>query len=290
MTLPPNLGHGTSRDVPTRFREQALVLARRIRSCSLRLLGRRRLRELRQEPLPEGAQDLVPLEGGTVFAAPSVLADPRLPRGVLGYAGLPPGATEHLERKIVPLSEGRRGVLVRRRVTRPRGWLAAWLRGRAALAPEREQADVLFRLQRYGVAAPRLLAYGQRSGPPWRRESLLLVELPVNAVGLAEWLARCGDPAARRRVLAEAWRVLRGMHAAGYYLGPRGKRTPDFLVDSGAAEEARVMLGTVECLEVRRQPSDALAARDRDHLQALVADARAVQANARAAVECGVQA
>lgn len=263
------------------------AFAQRIRSCSHRLQGRRRLRELRQEPLPTGAQDLVPLEGGGVYASPSVLAGRTPPREVLGYAGMPHDAARHLERRIVPLPNGRRGVLVRRRVSRPHGWLAAWLRGRAPLSPERQQADALFRLQRYGVTAPRLLAYGQRSGPPWRQESLLLIELPVSAVGLAEWLARNEAPAARRRVLAETWQLLRRMHAAGYFLGPLGQGGELLLVDSGAGEEPRVMLGTVEYLEVRRQPSDTLAARDRDHLHSLVAGAEAECAGVRATLACG---
>lgn len=271
-------------------RRRQKAFARRIRACSLRLQGRRRVRELRQEPLPEGAQDLVPLQGGIVYASPALLAGTTRPPRVLGYAGFPQGRTEFLERTVVLLPAGGRGLLVRRRVERPRGWLWAWLRGRAPLSPERQQADALFRLQRYGVAAPRLLAYGQRQETPWRQESLLLVEMPSNAVSLAGWLAHCDDPAARCRVLGEVGRLLRRIHRAGYYLGPAWTRGDVLLVSTDDKEETRVLLATVENLEVRRQPSGALAARDVEHFRSFVEGAGATRVNALSTTECGAEA
>src|SRR5581483_24511 len=106
--------------------------------------------------------------------------------------------------------------------SRPWRWLWCKLRGRPLTAPEMRQAACLFRLQRYGVPTPRLLAVGQRFQRPWRSESFLLTEPLPSHAGLAEtllhlnWQANGAEE--YRRLLRQAGLVLRGLHESGGYL------------------------------------------------------------------------
>jgi hypothetical protein len=227
------------------------------------LQGKRRIRELRQEPLPEGTQSLVSLEGGSVLAAPKLLANASdVMENLLRLGTFPPGAKNHLEERMIALPNGGRAFFVRRRVHRPRGWLWAWLRGKPLLSPERQQADAIYRLQRHGVAVPCLLAYGQRQPLPWRQESLLLVEAAGRHTPLLDWLSRCPNPQARRWMVTEAALLLRRMHAAGIYLGT--DETLGFSLQVWHAKEngPRLVLGSVATLVIRRRPCERLAAQD----------------------------
>src|SRR5262249_16731297 len=167
--------------------------ARSVRRLAERLLRKRRIRELRQPPLEWGRQNLVWLRGGALCVTRAFRAElrGRLPEWLAPVAS--PG---EVARTPVERSGGRKGLLIRRRQSRPLAWLGAWLRGRRLVSPELEQAGLLFRLQRYGVAAPRLLAAGQRHVRPWRTDSLLLLEPLQGTVPLAAWPA---SPGGRQR-------------------------------------------------------------------------------------------
>jgi tRNA A-37 threonylcarbamoyl transferase component Bud32 len=176
------------------------TFARSIRQRSQQLQGKRRLRELRQPALAPTEQLLIPLNQGRLYVAPDLFAqlDARLAQ-FLDYAGFAPTSRDAVQQLAVTLPDGRAALLTRRRVYRPCGWLWGWLRGRPPQSPERQQADTLFRLQRHGIPAPRLLAYGQRQGPPWCSESLLLVEQLSENVRAASASERCEH--GRSRVL-----------------------------------------------------------------------------------------
>jgi hypothetical protein len=90
------------------------------------------------------------------------------PRPVLGppfYGFGPAGAS------LVRFA-GRDAVLVRGSSSAPLGRLRAWLRATPWRSPGATIGRVLFHLARYGVPAPRLLAFGQRltsaTGAPTR--------------------------------------------------------------------------------------------------------------------------
>ncbi len=237
------------------------TMAWRILGHSARLRRKRRIRELCQGPLPEGAQVLVPLAGNTIYVAPALQEhlSPRL-RSLLCFAGIPSGTSQWVERLAVRLPGGGRATLVRRRVHRPHGWFWSWLRGRSRLSPERQQADIIYRLERYGVPVPRLLAYGQRQAFPWRQESVLLTYTHENTVPLELWMRTCQGKDERGRIVQEVARLLRRMHDAGCYLGSAVVAESAFRIQGGRAEPARVLLGSVEGLVVRRSPSPRLAA------------------------------
>src|SRR5207302_10863513 len=97
----------------------------------------------------------------------------------------------------VALPGARLAHLVTRWASRPGRWLWACLRRRPLVAPELESMNVLFRLERYGLVMPRLLAAGQKSLKPWQTQSFLLIEPLAGAVPLPEFLAHA-NPALRR--------------------------------------------------------------------------------------------
>src|SRR5207245_11438207 len=107
--------------------------------------------------------------------------------------------------------------LVTRWASRPWRWLWACLRRRPLVTPELESMNVLFRLERYGVVMPRLLAAGQKSLRPWQTQSFLLTEPLAGAVPLPTYLARA-DTTLRRAAVRRAGAVLRQVHQAGCHL------------------------------------------------------------------------
>jgi tRNA A-37 threonylcarbamoyl transferase component Bud32 len=202
---------------------------------SERLLQRSRVRELRQPPLRTGAQSLIWLEGEALCVTPEfhALLQGQIPPWLKPAGRLeesfPPAADSRkplgrVTRSIVPLPDGRSARLVCRQANRARNRLKTLLRCRPAPSPELEQVGLLYRLQRYGIATPKLLAFGQHT-LRGRTESFLLTDPLPQGVGLLDWLAdQAGQPhrpAERRqrwRLIREAATVLQVIHTAGYRL------------------------------------------------------------------------
>lgn len=133
--------------------------------------GRRR--SVRDQLQPAGTgpdQRLVWLAGEAVCAVPDVAADWPTPAVCPPYYDAPSGTFA------VTLSDGRPAVLVRGRSVAPLGRLRAWLRGRPWRSPGVTLGRVLFHLERYGVPAPRLYAFGQRLTGPVTAEWFALYE------------------------------------------------------------------------------------------------------------------
>jgi tRNA A-37 threonylcarbamoyl transferase component Bud32 len=232
--------------------------ARAVRRRSAALLRKRRMRELRQPPLEWGRQNLVWVQGEALCVTREFRAElgGRLPDW-LTCGGIPPALGAHVSRSTVGLPRGP-ALLVRRRSCRPLAWLWAWLRGRRLLSPELEQAGTLFRLQRYGITTPRLLAVGQRHLRPWRAESLLLTEPPAGGVPLATWLSGQADREQRRLVLRRAAELLRRLHDADCSFRPGASPAEAVQVREGDTPE--VVLGSVE--GVRKRCSRGAVTRD----------------------------
>ncbi len=232
---------------------------RTVRKRATALLRKRRIRELRRPPLESGRQNLVWLDGEALCVTREFRDElnGRVPEWLVlpGPSRRGGALVWHC---VVSRAENRLARLVRRSGSRPLAWFWAWLRRRPLTSPELEQAATLFRLERYGVVTPRLLAVGQKTSRPGRTESLLLTEPVRGAVPFAAWLARTADRATRREVLAQAGAVLRRVHDAGHV----------FISESSAgdalhvrpARTARVVLGCVSGLRKMRRfrPADAL--------------------------------
>jgi tRNA A-37 threonylcarbamoyl transferase component Bud32 len=200
--------------------------ARRISRLSAGLLKKRHIRELLRPPLAPGTQNLIWLDGEALCVTREFDQEfqGRLPSWL---PRLPPRTTagRHLHEMTVPLPEARLGRLSVRRESRPLRWLWSRLCGRRPASPELQEAANLFRLQRFGLPAPRLLAVGQRQNPPWRCQSFLLTEADRRVACLMDWLLgrECAplEPDhfhERRRLVQQAADIVRRIHEAGFAL------------------------------------------------------------------------
>jgi len=231
--------------------------ALRIRKLANRLLKKRYIRELRQPGLPPGRQNLIWLDGEAVCLTREFREEirDRLPAW-LDLLRKPVRAGNEVHRRLVPLPGDRAGRLVRRRQSRPWSWLWRWLRGHSWVSPELEQAATHFRLERYGISPPRMLAVGQRcEKPPWRTASFILTEPAPHRTRLVEWLAcRQGrtltKPELRqvRQVLQQTGVVLARIHETGTFLGRACDARLVFDLEINLPEPPRVVLASVEGL------------------------------------------
>lgn len=177
-----------------------------VRRAAQELLRRRKVREQRQAPLPDGAQRLLWLDDGRLCVTKEFHDEfaGRLPEPLTHLPGFT-SAAEQVETIAVALAPGRLARFVRTLQTVGRGTPAA---------PEQDMGALLFRLQRFGVPAPRLLAMGHRFLGPTRRCGFALFETPPTTPFSAALDAL--DVARRRRLLRDAGRLLRQVHEAGY--------------------------------------------------------------------------
>jgi hypothetical protein len=227
--------------------------ARDVQRQAAKLLEKRRIREQRLGVNGAAEQTLVWLDGEALCVNPAFADECRgkLPRAVL----LPrrPEPTPFVTRDVLALPGGRQAQRVRRSARQPLRWLWSLLSRRSLAAPELEGSVLLFRLQRHGVATPRLLAFGQRRFLPWQSESFLLIEPASGALPLAEWLrVRCDAPRQRWDVLHAAAGILRRMHEADVCLG----RDPDALGEALTVTDGpaglEVLLGDPSAVRRRR--------------------------------------
>jgi tRNA A-37 threonylcarbamoyl transferase component Bud32 len=144
-----------------------------VRDRAARLLRYRHVRKERASPPPAAAQGILWLDGEALCVTQDFWHE--LDGQVPPWLPLS-GAGRGTSRSAVPLPGGGRGLLVRRRCDRPLAWLWCLLRRRPLLSPELRDAGAFFRRQKHGLAAPRVLAFGQRRPRPWRTESFLLTE------------------------------------------------------------------------------------------------------------------
>jgi hypothetical protein len=166
---------------------------------SLRLRDRRSIRDQRQPAMAESRQRLVWVAGEAVCAIPEVAAV--WPKEALAppFYGCKPGAFA------VTTPNGREGLLIRGRQTARLARLLARLRGRSWRSAGVTLGRLLFHLQRYGIAAPRLLAFGQRFTSRVSAEWFVLHTLPP------EPLTELRDATTAE----EVGRLLRRLHDAG---------------------------------------------------------------------------
>jgi tRNA A-37 threonylcarbamoyl transferase component Bud32 len=148
-----------------------------VRAEMTRLVRKRRIREARV--LSRDSQELIRLKGEALCITPQLLHE--LGGTVPHWLNLERAAWKgaDTDSSLVLLPSGREALLVRRRRSQPLRWLWSEFRGKPLMTHEAHQAGLLFRRQRRGESAPRLLAFGQRRTLPWRTESFLLTVAPA---------------------------------------------------------------------------------------------------------------
>jgi tRNA A-37 threonylcarbamoyl transferase component Bud32 len=159
---------------------QVRRFAQEVRRWTKRLLRYGHVRKERASPPPASEQGVFWLDGEALCVTREYWQDLR---GKVP-AWLPlSDADRGTSQTDVALPGGRRGLLVRRASDRRLAWLWCLFRRRPLLSPELRQAGALFRLQKHGLPAPRVLAFGQRRPRPWRTQSFLLTEVAAREGG-----------------------------------------------------------------------------------------------------------
>jgi heptose I phosphotransferase len=242
------------------------------------LLARRHVREKRRRP-PAEAQAWLCLDGEALCVTPALhrLCPDASEWLALDRQPAAPGVA--LTRRWLSRAGAGWWLLVCRRAPRPlaRLWRRWW--GGVPDSPERRQARLLFRLERHGVAAPRLLAMGQRTGPGGQVESFLLTEPARDTVRLGPWLRRQSvrDGSERGELLRQLGVLLARLHEANCYLEDP---EPALAVRLGGASPAAVLEG-VEGVAVRRGGRAGRIRRDLGRLRRWLAEAGCGRADLR---------
>jgi tRNA A-37 threonylcarbamoyl transferase component Bud32 len=238
--------------------ESAFHILRRERA----LLQRRRIREMRQVPLASAQQALVWVDGEALCMTQAYQQELQghIP-DVLRLDSMPPSTRYSAEPKYLP--SGRSAWLVRRRTELGFMTRARRLLGRNVTSPEVQQAALLFRLERHGIRAPRLLAFGEREHEGRQQESFLFMELSPDARDLGGWL--CEMPPTvlggtlreqRRQVIRQAGVLMRRLHDATVFVDKRKLATISdwhgFLCVMENSNGPEIGCSNVEALHIRR--------------------------------------
>jgi tRNA A-37 threonylcarbamoyl transferase component Bud32 len=156
------------------------------------------------------SQRLVWLAGEAVCAIPDVAAVWPRPAIAPPFYGFGPDGSSRIR------FAGRDAVLIRGCSSAPFGRFRAWLRAVPWRSPGVTAGRVLFHLERYGVPASRLLAFGQRFVSGVSAEWFAMYEAPP---GVPLWKWRWTAPSAERRaVFDSAAQCLQKLHDSGCVL------------------------------------------------------------------------
>ncbi len=169
-------------------------------------------RSVRDQLRPAGAdpQRLVWLAGEAVCAVPEVAAGWPRPAVAAPFYGSGPAGVSRAS------LDGREAVLVRGRCTAPFGRFRSWLRATPWRSPGVTIGRVLFHLARYGIPAPRLLAFGQRPTGATSADWFALYE-PAPGVPLCGWW-RMASRADRETIARSIRGCLHALHESGCVL------------------------------------------------------------------------
>ncbi|QDU22455.1 lipopolysaccharide kinase InaA family protein [Urbifossiella limnaea] len=210
--------------------------ARAVERLATTARQRRSIRDQRQPVVTAVGQRLVWLAGEAVCAVPAVAETWPRPAVCAPFYGDDAGIRR------VTLPDGRPAELVTGTSFSPAARFRAWLRGRPWRSPGATLGRVLFHLERYGLPAPRLLAFGQRLTGPASADWFALYEPPAGQP-LADWLATSPSAERREAVTRQCERLTTQLRDAS--CEPAG---PVFWVDA----DGRVTVGGVRHVRIVR--------------------------------------
>jgi hypothetical protein len=161
-----------------------------------------------------GKLRLVWLAGEAVCVRPELVAHWPTPAATAPF--YPTREDNSTASLLVGLPNGRTATLTRHQTLSPWAFFNAYRKGIPWRSPAATEARILFQLERAGVPAPRLLAFGQRVKRFFRGESFTLTDLPPDAEPLNQRLQRDFDsPLDRYLFLRNVGRTLRALHDSG---------------------------------------------------------------------------
>jgi hypothetical protein len=239
-------------------RKSLNTLARGTRRHSALLQSQRRIREMAQPPLKTGKQNLIWLDGEALCVTREFQSEmgPTAPPWLY-----PPPTCDRAPRVEHASIEwhGRRLSLVRRWSNATARW---WPKSSSFPAPEFAQAAALFRLERFRLPLPRLLAVGHQCRGCGLRFSFILTEPAAGAVPLDEFLEQQYCTARRHSVLRQAGALLRRLHDSGHGYAPAAALPAKSWGVDDSEDNARVVLMSVEGLFAGSADVPTLARRD----------------------------
>ncbi len=212
--------------------------------AAARHANRRSVRDQLQ-PATGNAQRLVWLAGEAVCAIPEIASE--WPRPVVAppFYDCVPGVS-------FLRFANRDAILIRGRTAAPLGHLRAWLHATPWRSPGVTMGRVLFHLERYGVPAPRLFAFGQRSTNRAESEWFALYEEPPGVL-LRRW-QRTAPPELRRALVPSLTACVRRLHDAGCVLTDVGLAL--------AVHGGRVLVADPRAVQIVRRVTDSARRRD----------------------------
>lgn len=222
------------------------IVANTIPRASAKHAKRRSVRDQLQPPSETNSQRLIWLAGEAVCAVPEAAAAWPRPAIAPPFYGF--GSDGESQVRFA----GRTATLVRGRASAPLGRLRAWLRAIPWRSPGVTIGRVLFHLERYGVPAPKLLAFGQRLTSATVAEWFALYESPPGVL-LRRW-RRTAPSSKCRTLLPLVLECVRRLHEAGCVL-----------TDVGAAfavSEGRVLVADPRAVRIVRRVSDSARRED----------------------------
>jgi len=220
--------------------------ARFVRELSVKLLRKRRVQNLRRLPMAVGAQDLIWLDGERLCVTRSFREE--LGKRVPEWLRFGSIQKNEAQRRQISLADGRTGDFVQRSTRGFLHRLVSWWRRQPA--PEVCRAATIFRLERYRIACPKLLAFGHRA-VGWRRDSFLLTEPAPSSATLRDALDPSVPLTKRCLWLRRAGTFLRRLHESGYILGRQAKDASSVGVSHDATDLALTRIDGLE-----RKPED----------------------------------
>jgi tRNA A-37 threonylcarbamoyl transferase component Bud32 len=239
-------------------------LVRAVEAAAASLRRRPSIRSQRIPPAIE--QELVRIDGETVCVIPSLAREVNHPEFI---ASLYDSANNG---RMLRFRNGRSGILT---VSRYRSPLSRWLpavRGKPWRSRELRTARLLFHLERYGITAPRLLAYGQSVNGIVDARAFVLAEPPVGVPALAGAGSKADrlKPGLQRTGILETLRaLLTRLHDIGCCLRRIGGGGEPFAMHASSA-----FIGDTRYLSLNRRLSARRMARDHRMLDAFLGGRR----------------
>jgi tRNA A-37 threonylcarbamoyl transferase component Bud32 len=229
------------------------LAAETIQKLTPQLLTRRHIRQARQTATTQFSQNVIWLNGEALCVTPDFLKHIKDQPDLLKSFSTLGCRSSQVERKEIALGNNQPGILTCRRERRLGALLRNKLLGKKWTAPEVRQAGLLFRLQRLGIATPRLLAFGQTYEAMGVISSFILIgstknQGPTGQSALSTLELR--GLTDHRSLIRNAAFLLKLIHEAGcHFIGPI-EIDADFV--STRLQELTVGLGRMDNLDLLR--------------------------------------